>query len=83
MTETILDRVLADDRLSLRARGVAAYALRGGRTYLPPSHEMMEHCREGRDAIRAAARELERYGYIGRRRYRDKNGAWRSDVFFG
>lgn len=63
---------LRDNRIGFRAKGVLAYLLShksGWRTSL--SH-LAEVGNDGRDSIRSAVLELEKFGYIIRRRLRDK-----------
>jgi hypothetical protein len=69
----ILPNVLVRDRrLSSRARGVLAELLsRPPERKLPSADEYATEYGEGRDAIRAAYRELERFGYLRRDRLRD------------
>jgi hypothetical protein len=67
-----------DSRLSLRARGLIYFVLS-----LPPeqagqltAQRIAENVPEGRDAVRSALAELERYGYSRRTRARDGKGRW-------
>lgn len=67
---------LRDRRLSYRARGVLARLPTNEDGYPMSSVELAREGREGRDAIRAALRELERCGYLIRSRVQDPRGRW-------
>lgn len=79
----ISNSALQDASLSFRARGVLAFLLSlrpGARITV---EEIAARGSEGRDAIRAALRELERTGspYLIRRRHRDGRGNWVWDQY--
>jgi hypothetical protein len=82
---TILgNALLQDERLSYRARGLLTSLLSRPPEWTARSDQLADESpREGRDAIRAALRELEEVGYIVRRRERDEQGRVRTvtDVY--
>ena len=63
--------------LSLRAIGLLHFYRDAGRAL--PAHEVTELVREGRDAIRAAMKELEEAGLIEFHKFQI-NGQWRTEV---
>lgn len=63
-----------DATLSFRARGVLAYMLEKPDGWRFSSERMAAQGKEGRDAIRAAMKELEDAGYILRRRVPTEDG---------
>lgn len=74
---TIANAVINDDRLSFRARGVLMWLLSKPADWRTRSLSIAEQSPiEGRDAIRAAMRELEALGYLTRERVRDELGRW-------
>jgi hypothetical protein len=78
----LLDRrLLQDDRLSFRARGLLAYLLSLPDGWQTDSTKLARVAREGRDAIRAALRELEQCGYLIRTRVTDPTtGTWSTEM---
>lgn len=66
-----------DDRLSFRARGVLAWLLDKPDNWRWSSETLAAAGTEGRDAIRAALRELETVGYLTRDRVQGPDGKWR------
>ena len=72
--------VLRDKRLSFRARGVLTYLLSMPDNWQTSSERIAKESTEGRDAIRAALRELESAGYLVRRRYQDDAGRWKTEL---
>ena len=72
---TSIDRGLINDsRLSFRARGVLAWLLDKPDDWHCDSTAISRAGMEGRDAVRAALRELERCGYLVRKRLRAEGG---------
>ena len=69
-------RTIRDDRLSFRARGVLMWLLDRPANWSARSEAIAHHGKEGRDAIRAALKELESYGYLVRTREQDEAGHW-------
>ncbi|WP_244672269.1 phage replication protein [Xanthomonas sp. D-36-1] len=74
--EVIPHSVLRDSRLSYRARGVLGRLLSNAPGYRMAAEALAREGVEGRDAIKAALRELEAAGYLLRRRRRDEKGRW-------
>jgi hypothetical protein len=66
---------LNDASISLKAKGLLAYLLSKPNDWVVKEHDLIAHCRDGRDSVRAAIRELEHAGYIVRgERRRDEKG---------
>lgn len=69
---TVMDNTfLRDERLSAKAKGIFAYIL-----YLPEGwciyqSELVKHFSDGKDALRAAIKELETLGYISKEHIKD------------
>lgn len=59
---------LSDPRLSLKAKGLAAYLLTKPDTWSITITNIETYNQDGQDAIKAALQELERCGYLKRRR---------------
>jgi len=77
--------LLRDDRLSFRARGIAARLLTNVDGYRMTAEDLARQSPaaargEGRDGILTALRELERVGYLIRRRRQTKEGWWITEV---
>ena len=60
--------------LSLKAKGLLSVMLSLPEDWHFTVHGLASICKEGRDSISGAARELEEAGYIVRHRLRDKEG---------
>lgn len=74
---TVLQRAaLQDRRLSYRARGVLAVVLSRPLHWRTSAVDLANEGTEGEHAIRAALRELERYGYLRRARHQVEGGRW-------
>jgi hypothetical protein len=71
--------VALDERLSYRARGVLAAVLARPDSWRVDSTQLARQAREGREAIRAALRELEVCGYLRRAKSTDQSGKWSTD----
>jgi hypothetical protein len=76
----VSNTALTDKRLSLRARGLLVICLSKPDGWDFSCDRLAEECREGRDAVRAAMRELESAEYVLRARKQDGTGHWRTEV---
>ncbi|GEO64440.1 helix-turn-helix domain-containing protein [Companilactobacillus nantensis] len=65
---------LKDKRLSLKAKGLLAYMLSLPDDWVFYETELMDHSKDGRDAIRSALKELEKSGYLIRHQKREDSG---------
>jgi hypothetical protein len=77
---TINNTVLRDERLSWRARGIAAYLLTMPDDWEISHDHLWKHGVEGRDAVLNAMRELEDAGYLVRTKFQDKKGKFQTVV---
>ena len=71
---------LRDGRLTFKARGLLAYLLSMPDGWQTNSERLAKVGPDGRDAIRAALRELEDAGYIVRRRHRTDHGTFATET---
>lgn len=77
---TTVDReTIRDASLSYRARGVLVWLLDKPNDWHTSAEGIAQHGTEGRDAIRAALRELQNAGYLRRAPYRDDAGKWATE----
>jgi len=76
----IRNEVINDDRLSFKATGVLIYILSKPDHWQTSTAHLATVKKEGLDAIRTAMTELERAGYVKRRRYQDTLGRWKYDI---
>jgi len=74
----IPNRVLRDDALSYRARGLLVYLLSQPPDWTISSARLALESGEGRDAVRTALRELMCVGYLTLNRQQDERGQWAS-----
>jgi len=73
----VANEVARDRRLSYRARGVLVFLLSLPDGYALDSDSIADHTpKEGRDAVRAAMRELVSAGYLHRERSQNGKGQW-------
>ncbi len=71
------NRLIRDDRLSFRARGVLVYVLSQRDGWETDSTRLAAQAKEGRGAVRSAIAELEAAGYWVQERHQDpKTGRW-------
>lgn len=75
----IRNDALSDGRLSFKARGLLAYLLSRPVGWETSTDRLASQGVDGRDAIRTAMWELERFGYVIRSQSRDKAGQWQHD----
>ncbi|TMZ69810.1 hypothetical protein EMG21_28140 [Klebsiella pneumoniae] len=82
----ILNAVARDYRVSWRARGLLVELLSYPAEYETSVDDLVKKAKrqggntEGRDAMRAAARELKAVGYIIETRHQDEHGRWRTEL---
>jgi hypothetical protein len=72
----ISNTVLQDERLSYRARGIAASMLSRPPGWTTSSERLAQAGAEGREAVRSALKELEKFGYLVRTRSKNDKGQW-------
>lgn len=77
---TIENELLNDDRLSFRARGVAAFLMSKPDGWNIRQEFIVRQGTEGRDAIRTSMRELVEYGYAKIYKTQDEKGHWRTET---
>jgi len=75
----IPNRILRDDNLSYRARGLLVYLLSQPPDWKISSSRLAMASMEGRDAIRTALRELVNVGYLDLVKTQDGAGRWHSE----
>lgn len=75
-------RILGDERLSYRARGIAAAMFFSGRGDLDSIKRIADRGKEGVAAVSAALKELESFGYLVRSQYNDDAGRMRHSYTF-
>jgi hypothetical protein len=69
---TLPNELLRDSRLSYKARGVLCAMLSMASTWKTYQEWIQSHGTEGREAIRGAVAELEKFGYLVRSKVREK-----------
>lgn len=80
-TFTVVDNEsIKDERLSLRAKGLHLVLLSKPDHWEFSSERLAAECREGRDAIRTALRELREAGYVLEVREQGNGGQWTTYV---
>jgi hypothetical protein len=72
--------LIRDNRLSYRALGVLTRLLSNENSYRMTSADLARERKEGRDAVRASLREIEKAGYIVRERRQNSRGQWVTDM---
>lgn len=76
---TILNnKVIRDERLTWSARGVFAYLLSQSNDWNFYETEVAKHASNGITALRSALKELEKFGYLTRKRVRNAKGQLQS-----
>lgn len=76
----IKNTILNDTRLSYRAIGIAAHLLSKPDGWHIRADYLWTNGVEGRDAVRAAMKELEECGYLVRLKTQDERGRWSTDL---
>lgn len=72
---TVIDnRIIRDDALSWKAKGVFAYLWSMPDDWDFYETEVMKHAKDGRDSLRSAIKELQAAGYMRRQRTRNDKG---------
>jgi uncharacterized phage protein (TIGR02220 family) len=72
---TVTDnRLIRDDRLSWKARGIFTYLWSMSDGWDFKATEVARHATDGRDSLNSGLKELEEYGYLVRQRKRDDDG---------
>lgn len=71
---TIQNKVLRDERLHWKTRGIFCYIYSQSRDWNFYVTEVVKHAPDGKDALLSGLRELEQYGYLKRSRVRDSDG---------
>ncbi len=77
---TINNTVLEDERLSWRAKGIAAYLLSKPDDWQISHEHLLRSGKEGRDAVLNAMKELEDCGYLVRTKVQGKDGKFSTIV---
>lgn len=85
----VANRLIDDPTISFKATAVLIYLLAKPDDWTCSTHQLSKVKRgggngprggEGLDAIRSALKELERAGYVRRRRYQDSQGKWQFET---
>lgn len=72
---TVIDNALIkDDRLTWKARGILVYLWAMPDDWNYREIEVAKHAKDGRSSLRAGLDELEKFGYLERKRRRNKDG---------
>ena len=78
----ILDkRFLSDSRISWRSKGILSYLLSKPDDWQTREADLIKQSTEGRDAVRAALRELEACGYMQKEQRRSGRGAFATNEY--
>jgi hypothetical protein len=80
---TVLDNTcICDSRLSWKAKGLHTYLMSLPDDWKIFLSEVETHSKDGRDSVHSAVRELEQYGYIVRKRERNKDGTYAATIYY-
>jgi len=71
---TIDNKVIRDDKLSWKARGIFAYLWSQSDDWNFYETEIVKHSVDGRNSLRTGLKELEKFGYLKRKRIRNDKG---------
>lgn len=69
-------QLIRDERLSWKARGIMAYLWDQSDEWNFHQSEVVKHSADGVDSLRSGLHELEKFGYLTRKRVRKENGNW-------
>lgn len=76
----ILRKCLQDERLSWKARGLAAYILSLPDDWELNRADLIKRAPDGRESLDTGLRELEKFGYLRRQQSRDERGTFTQNV---
>lgn len=71
--------LLEDERLSWKAKGLAAYLLAKPPQWRIDASALARRFKDGRDAVLSGLKELEEAGYLVRSRYQNRSGQWATE----
>lgn len=71
--------LLDDERLSWKAKGLAAYLLAKPPQWRIDASALARRFKDGRDAVLSGLKELEEAGYLVRSRYQNTSGQWATE----
>lgn len=77
----VQNAVLRHPRLTFKARGLLCYLLSLPDNWQVSAERIATGGPDGRDAIRSALSELEREGYLVRRKSQNRRGQWTTNSF--
>jgi hypothetical protein len=77
----VQNEVIRDQRLSWRARGILIFLLSQPDNWKTTSAYLCSIGQEGRDSVRLAMTELEKHGYLARRKHQDERGRWTTATY--
>lgn len=75
------NKILRDGQLSLQAKGLLVLMLSQSATWQFSIRGLAAICKEGKDAIRGAVRELEAAGYLVRSQITDASGKYSNSIY--
>jgi hypothetical protein len=72
----IPQKVLYNPSLSLKAKGLFGYMQSKPDTWKFSARRIAQECKDGKESIESALKELEEAGYLVRNKYQTSNGTW-------